>query len=279
MIRILVDSGSDYRSAAGSHDAFVPLTVSIGGRDYQDGVDLTGDRFYHLLTTEEEFPKTSQPSPEAFFKIFRTAKIQGNEMLCFSLSSALSGTYQSATIAKEMVDYDGIYIVDTCMASHLIGFLVDYARKAIEAGKEASQIAQECEELKCRIRVFAGLDTLEYLYKGGRISQTAYTLGSLAQIKPIIKVDEQGGITVPAKAMGMRKGMDLLSKRIQTQIPDPEFPLYVMFTNNRAVAETLAAKLRPLGYEIPDDHIIGVGAAIGAHVGPDACGVVYIEKK
>jgi fatty acid-binding protein DegV len=78
--------------------------------------------------------------------------------------------------------------------------------------------------------------------------------------------------------MGMRKGMDLLCKRVQAQIPDPEFPLYVMFTNNRAVAENLAAKLRPLGYEIPDSHIIGVGAAIGAHVGPDACGVVYIEK-
>ena len=90
---------------------------------------------------------------------------------------------------------------------------------------------------------------------------------------------EDGSIAIPAKAMGMRKGMDLLCKRLSSQLPSPDHPLYVMYTNNRSVAETLADKFRRLGYEIPDEHIIGVGAAIGSHIGPDACGMVYVEKE
>ena len=155
MIRILVDSGSDTRIQSGLCDDFVPLNVFIDGRDYRDGVDLTGDEFYHLLTTTPEFPKTSQPSPEAFFKVFRQIKMQGDEALCFCLSSALSGTYQSAVIAKEMLDYEGIHIIDTCLASHLIGILAEYARKCIERRMPAEQITEECEQLKSRIRVYA----------------------------------------------------------------------------------------------------------------------------
>lgn len=132
------------------------------------------------------------------------------------------------------------------------------------------------EALRSRIVLYACMDTLEYLYRGGRISQTIYTLGSLAQIKPIIRVDEKGGVAVPAKAMGMRKGMDILCKRLQTQAPDRDFPLYVMYTNNRRVAETLAERIRALGFAVPDQRIIAVGAAIGSHIGPDACGLVYI---
>ena len=276
MIRIMVDSGSDYRSAAGSNDYFMPLTVSIAGRDYQDGVDLTGDQFYHLLTTEEEFPKTSQPSPEAFFQIFREAKKQGDEVLCFSLSSALSGTYQSATIAKEMLDYDGIYIIDSCMASHLIGCLADYARKAIAEGKSAAQIAQECEQLKTRVRVFAGLDTLEYLYKGGRLSRAGAAVGQVAGIKPVVTFSPEGTVAIAGKAIGVPRAMQAILNKVKQADIDPDFPVYSLYTCGTSHTEKLEKSLQDLGITVADRR--QVGPTIGAHVGPNVYGVVYVVK-
>ena len=129
-----------------------------------------------------------------------------------------------------------------------------------------------------RCELYACIDTLEYLYRGGRISQTAYKLGTLANIKPIISVDKTGTVAVPAKTMGMRKGMERLCKRLDMCRPDLDFPLYVMYTNNRAVGEALAEKIRAMGFEVPDDRIIQVGAAIGAHIGPEACGLVYVGE-
>ena len=151
--------------------------------------------------------------------------------------------------------------------------LVQYAAKLRDEGKSATEILAALEDVRERIVLFACIDTLEYLYKGGRISHTVYKLGTLANIKPIITVEPKGSIGIPAKAMGMRKGMDILCKHLQN--PDPDFPVYAMFTNNRSVAETLAQKMGC----VTDDRIIQVGAAIGSHIGPDACGLVYVKAK
>jgi DegV family protein with EDD domain len=280
MVRIITDSAADFEPAELEklNITCIPLSVRFGDEEYQENINLSKARFYELLLFSSELPKTSQPSPQILLDHFEGAKEAGDEAVYITISSGISGTYQTACMTRDMSEYDGAYVLDSRNATGGQRQLVEYACKLRDQGCTAAEIVEQVGALRDRVVLYACIDTLEYLYKGGRISQTAYTLGSLAQIKPIIRVDEQGGIAVPSKAMGMRKGMDLLCKRVQAQIPDPEFPLYVMFTNNRATAETLAAKLRPLGYEIPDSHIIGVGAAIGAHVGPDACGVVYIEK-
>jgi DegV family protein with EDD domain len=280
MVRIITDSAADFEPAELEklNITCIPLSVRFGDEEYQENINLSKARFYELLLFSSELPKTSQASPQILLDHFESAKEAGDEAVYITISSGISGTYQTACMTRDMSEYDGAYVLDSRNATGGQRQLVEYACKLRDQGCTAAEIVEQVGALRDRVVLYACIDTLEYLYKGGRISQTAYTLGSLAQIKPIIRVDEQGGIAVPSKAMGMRKGMDLLCKRVQAQIPDPEFPLYVMFTNNRAVAENLAAKLRPLGYEIPDSHIIGVGAAIGAHVGPDACGVVYIEK-
>ena len=146
--------------------------------------------------------------------------------------------------------------------------------KAPQRGKNAAQIIEAVESLRDRIVLYACMDTLEYLYRGGRISHTAYTLGSLAQIKPIIKVQD-GRVEVPTKAMGMRKGMDFLCQRLDVYKPSAEFPFYVMYTDVRTNGERLAERL---GMDIPPERIINVGAAIGSHVGPNACGLVYVSE-
>jgi DegV family protein with EDD domain len=156
--------------------------------------------------------------------------------------------------------------------------ILEYAVRLRSEGKSAVEIIEAAEALRSRIVLFACIDTLEYLYKGGRISQAVYKLGTMANIKPIITVESDGSIGIPAKAMGMRKGMDHLCKQAQLHPADPGFPFYVMYTNNRTVAESLVSRLEAVGVTVPDDRIIQVGSAIGSHIGPDACGLVYVAQ-
>lgn len=281
MIRIITDSAADFEPEEMERMdvTCIPLTVTFGQDEYQENVNLSKSRFYDLLLNSGQSPKTAQPSPQILLELFEDAKKCGDDAIYITLSSGLSGTYQNALITKSLVDYEGCYVVDSLNATGGQRMIVEHAVKLRDGGKAAEEIVAEIGQMRERIVLYACIDTLEYLYRGGRISQTAYTLGSLAQIKPIIRVSEKGGIEVPAKAMGMRKGMDYLCKQLEQKRQDEAFPLYVMYTNNRSVAETLAEHVRALGYAVPDDRIIAVGAAIGAHIGPNACGLVYVEKK
>ena len=212
-------------------------------------------------------------------QLLKQAKQAGDEAVYITLSSALSGTYQSAVMTTEDMDCDGFYIVDSRNATGRQRLLVEYAVRLRDAGHSAAEIAQAVEALRENIVLYACIDTLEYLYRGGRISHTVYKIGSLAQVKPLIHVSPEGAIEVPAKAMGMRKGMDFLAKRLELRRPSPEHTLYVMYTADRSNGEVLAQKLEELGYSIPPERIINVGAAIGSHIGPNACGLVYVGEQ
>ena len=281
MIRIITDSAADFepRELEKLNITCIPLSVRFGDREYQENVDLSKGRFYELLLGSGEPSKTSQAAPQILLDLFEDAAAAGDDAIYFTLSSALSGTYQSAVMAKNLTDSPLCHVVDSLNATGGQRMILEYAAKLREEGKTATEIVAAAEALRSRITLFACIDTLEYLYKGGRISQTAYKLGTLANIKPIITVEPDGSIGIPAKAMGMRKGMDYLCKQAESRPADPDFPFYVMYTNNRSVAETLAAKLEAAGIAVPDDRIIQVGAAIGSHIGPDACGLVYVAAK
>ena len=194
------------------------------------------------------------------------------------MASALSGTYQTAAMAREDAEYDRVHVLDSRNATGGQRLLVEYALRLRDEGKGAQEIVEAVGALRDKIVLYACIDTLEYLYRGGRISQTVYKLGTMAQVKPIIRVSEEGTIEVPAKAMGMRKGMDMLCKRVEQQKPSAEHNFYVMYTADRKIGQTLADKLRAQGLQIPEEHIIQVGAGIGSHIGPNACGVVYVAE-
>ena len=280
MVRIITDSAADFepRELENLNITCIPLTVSFGSDDYQENVNLDKTRFYELLAASQEFPKTAQASPQILMDLFEAAEAAGDEAIYITLSSALSGTYQSAMAVRNMVDGESCYVFDGKNGTGGQRMVVERAVQLRDAGLSAKRIIAELESFRDKIVLFACINTLENLYKGGRISQTAYAIGSLAQIKPIIQVDVEGRVTVPAKAMGMRKGMDLLCKRLEAQPMDENHPLYVMYTNDRAVAEALAQRLAESGYPVPQERIIQVGAAIGTHIGPNACGLVYVEK-
>ena len=279
MVRIITDSAADLepREYEQLGITCIPLSVSFGDTEYQENVNLSKEQFYDLLASGET-PKTSQAAPQLLLDLFEDAKEAGEEAIYISISSGISGTYQTACATKQMTDYDGCFVVDSRNATGGQRLLVEYAAKLRDEGKTAPEIVTALEVVRERIVLYACIDTLEYLYKGGRISQTVYKLGSLAQVKPIIRISGEGAVEVPSKAIGMRKGMDMLSKRLEEQKPSEAFPLYVMYTPDRVNGDALAEKFREMGFDIPESRIIPVGAAIGSHIGPNGCGMVYVEE-
>lgn len=275
MIKILVDSSADCRLEDGVVDDIIPISVNIDGTEYKSGVNLTSDRFYELLQSSQEFPRTSQPSPQEFIELFEQVKESGDQLIYLCLSSCLSGTYQGALIAKEMVDCDNVYIVDTMGATHIISILAEYARKLINEGFAAGEIVDKCEALKSKIKVYAGVDTLEYLYKGGRLSRTTAAVGSVAGVKPIVTVSG-GRVESIGKCIGKIRAMNFIVDKVKSHKIDKNFPIYSLYTCGTENCEVLEEKLAENGFEI--NGRLQVGVTIGAHVGPGVYAVIFVEE-
>ena len=280
MVRIITDSAADFepQELQQLNITCIPLRIMMGDQEFEENVNLSKPQFFELLRQLDGAPKTSQASPQILMDLFHSAREAGDEAVYITLSSALSGTYQTAAMICEDVGGDNCYVVDSRNATGGQRLLVEYAVRLRDEGKSAREIIAGVEAIRDKVVLYACIDTLEYLYRGGRISQTVYKLGTMAQVKPIIRVSEEGKIEVPSKAMGMRKGVDFLAKRLEAQKPSTEHPVYVMFTPNPANAEMLLQKVRTMGYDVPDRCFISVGGAIGSHIGHNGCGIVYVAE-
>ena len=278
MIRIVVDSSSDYQidEIREKKLDLVPIAITIGEKQYVDGVDLERNRFYEILEETGEFPKTSQPSPQQFLDIFLDAKEKGDQVVCILLSSALSGTCQSALLAKDMAEYEEIYVVDSLTATCNIKVLADHALELAAAGHSAGQIAERIEALKSKVKVVAALNTLEYLSRGGRLSRTAAALGDMAGLKPLITVTEEGEVAVLGKALGKNKAISHILRHLDGVEIDSEFPVYSLYSYGTENCEKFEEKLA--GRNIRMTERLQIGATIGAHIGPEAFGIIFVEK-
>lgn len=279
MIRFLVDSSSDYTPAMlqGRSMEYVPLSVTIDGRTYKDGLDLTRDEFYRLLQQCRDFPKTALPSPADFADIFEDVKQTGDELVCVLLASGLSGTYQSAVTARAMVDYDKIYIIDSRSAAYGIQMLVEEGERLRQQGKTGAEIAAYLEKLKKRIRICAAPDTLEYLHKGGRLSSTGAALGTAVSLKPVITVTDEGRVSVLQKCLGHGRAINFICSFLEKHPADPAFPVYPIYTCGHQNADKLMDKLKEQGTALHSP--VQIGSTIGAHVGPEVYGLIYMERE
>lgn len=275
MIKIMVDSASDCRKEDNLFDLFVPLAINIDGKEYLDGVDIDSDTFYDLLLNAKNFPFTSQPATQTFVDIFEQIKANGDELIYFPISSNLSGTYQGAVLAKSMVEYDKIYIVDSLGATHMIGLLTQVANEMRANGSTAEEIVEKCENLKTKIKVFAGVDTLEYLRKGGRLSNASAIVGEIAKIKPIIEVLD-GKVEAIGKCIGKNRAMQFLLNKVSEYEIDESYPFYSLYTYGIENCEYMEAKLTEAGYKISERR--QVGSTIGTHVGPGVYAVLFVTK-
>ncbi len=276
MIRLLVDSASDISVQNLENIMVVPLSVNINNNVYLDGVELGHDEFYEMLTETNDFPKTSQPSPQAFVDEFEKVKEAGDELICILLSSGVSGTYQSACLAKSIVEYDKIHVVDSLTGAYGVKLLVLEAQRCIEKGMSALEIVEKLEDLRKRVQVILSVDTLEYLYKGGRLDKKSAVIGSIAKVKPVIEVTKEGKIGVLGKTIGMVKAMNKIVDVINDKQVDKNYPVYTIYTKGTKNVEKLESKINAAGVSIYER--IQLGPVVGTHLGPEAFGAIFITK-
>ena len=280
-VQIIVDSTADFsaKEIEKRQITCIPMTVTFGNEQYTDGVDLTKEEFFVKLVNEKEFPKTSQPSPAKFAECFEKAKENGDEVVAILVSSTLSGTVQSAMIAKNMTEYDDVHIVDSNTVTLGIRLLVDRAVRMRDQGKSAAEIVERLEELKGRVRIYAGLDTLEYLQKGGRISKTAASLGRLAGIKPIVTIDEEGKVAVCGKQRGNKNVFRQIIKFVEAEMPDENYSVYFLYSADKKNCISFIQTLQKNGLDFGKIKTREIGPTVGSHIGPGAFGIVYVANK
>lgn len=282
MLRIITDSAADFEpeELAALNIDCIPLDVSFGDRNYQENLSLSKPQFYRLLREEKDFPRTSHPGPYVYERRMREAKAAGDSALFITISSAISGTYQTAQVAlQESGTADCCAVVDAKTATGGQRMLVELAVRLRDEGKSLPEVVEAVEALRPRTRIFACMNTLEYLYRGGRIPKAAYALGTAANIKPMITVARDGSVQVIAKMLGLHRGMAYILKKFREDPPDMAYPIYFMYTGEPENGRKLMEYMNRSGENFVDNRVIPVGAAIGSHVGPGACGMVYIAKK
>lgn len=280
MIKIITDSTSDIdlKYAKELNIEVVPLKVIIDGKEYKDRIDLQPEEFYDLLVNSQTLPSTSQPSPQDFVDLYETAKNNNDSVIVITLSSVISGTYQSANLAKDLVDYDDIYVIDSLGTTQMQRLLVLKAVALRNEGMNAQDLYTFLEAYKHRIRLFAFVDTLEYLYKGGRLSRTAATAGTLLKFKPIIGFDK-GKLEVFAKARGTQKATAKIIDLIQQDGEmDLDEPICIGYTGSSDGLDKFENTLREILHFGETLHGI-VGPVIGTHAGPGARLIAYVKKQ
>ena len=279
-VRIVIDSTADVTDAVRSECTIVPLTLHFGETEYADGVTITHEEFYEMLAHSDVLPTTSQPTPAAFAEVYEAAVNAGQQVVVITVSSKLSGTYQSACIAA--MDYpDSVYVVDSQTAALGSGILAEMAVSLTRSGMNAADIARRLDEEKHNICLIAMVDTLEYLKRGGRISKTVAFAGELLSIKPIISI-QNGEIAILGKARGSKQGNSLLVKQIQAAGGvDFGKPLLLGYTGqNDTLLQKYINDSTPLweaGTDVLNTTV--VGSVIGAHAGPGAVAIAFFKKQ
>lgn len=277
-VRIIVDSSTDVSEEYREKIQFVPLTVRFGDKEYLDGVELSKHQFYEMLVESDALPTTSQATPAAFAEYLESVASAGDSAVVITLSSKLSGTYQSAVLAAE--DYPNIYVVDSQSVAIGTGVLAQYAVELAQQGMGAEKIAQVLTQQREKVCVVALLDTLEYLKKGGRISKTVAFAGGVLNIKPVVTVQD-GAVALIGKARGSRNGNNLLVEKIR-EAGGVDFgrPVLLGYTG---LSSTLLEKYVEDSKALWADHVDKLDgcllcSVIGTHVGPGAVAVAFFRK-
>ena len=278
-VRIIIDSTVDLTPEIKNQLLIVPLTVHFGETEYVDGVTITHKEFYEKLIESDVLPTTSQATPFDFGNVFEEVVEAGDTAVVITVSSKLSGTYQSACIAA--TDYPNkIFVVDSLSVAIGAGILAELALKMTKEGLDAPTIAQKLNQEKENICLIAMVDTLEYLCRGGRLSKTAALVGGMLSIKPVIALN-QGEIVVLGKARGSKQSNNLLIKEIQKAGGiDFDKPIMLGYTG---LSDHILLKYIDDSAFLWEDRTSALryapmGSVIGTHAGPGAIGAAFFKK-
>lgn len=277
-VKLIVDAGCDLNmEQAESLDVtLIPMTIRFGQDEFRSGFDITNEEFYQKLIQSKELPTTSQPTPYDFEGAYRKVKNAGDEAVVLCVSSGLSGTYQSATIARSGFE-DCIYVVDTLAVSVAQRILLDYAISLKKHGVRAQEIAEELELKKKDVCAYGAVETLEYLIKGGRLSKAAGAVGSVLGIRPVLYLCD-GGLAVAGKARGPKAAITMIHNLIAEVGVDYSMPAGIGYTGNdpKVIEPYLNAENSVWnGYDIP---VYNVGSTVGTHTGPGLFITAFFKK-
>lgn len=280
----VVDSGSDYElenALAMKHTVeVVPLNIHIGKDEYLDGVTITKDEFYEKMASSVELPKTSQPSPQQFYDAFKKYIEEGNRIICLSISSELSGTFQSATIAKDMLkdeEQKSVTLIDTTSVSAVVLLLLKKADELLNDGTSVEDVVSWIEDNKHKTKVYALLDTLENLKKGGRISAAQALIGGLLTIKPLVTI-ANGKVETLGKSRGRKRGLQQLSELFTNLELFETDLLFVVHSFNTVEEARLELK------HVIDESLFSnvyyykLGSTIGTYAAAQTIGIALKEK-
>ena len=276
-IKIITDSASDITDNSRDDLIVLPMTITFGDTEYKDGVNLTHREFFEKLVETDELPTISQISPYEFEEVYKQLS-DDEEAVVITMSSKLSGTYQSACIAAS--EYPNVHVVDSENVTVGEHALVEYALRLKDGESDVLQIVESLEKHKKDIRLVALVDTLEYLQKGGRISKVTALVGGLLSIKPVIAITD-GEVAILGKARGSKQGNNLLVQQInECGGIDFTMPYYLAYSGlDDALIKKYIEDSRGLwqdGVEKLDVSLIG--GTIGTHVGPGAIAVAFFAK-
>ena len=278
-VRIITDSACDIppEQAAALGVEILPITVSFGGEDYRDGVDLTSRQFFEKLVESDALPHTCQITPFQYGEAFRAVAEAGDEAVCLTLSGKLSGGWNSAVMAA--ADWPCVTVVDSLNVSIGQQILVMLAVRLRDEGRSAGEIAAALEAQKGRVRLLALLDTLEYLKKGGRISPAVAFAGGILSIKPVVAV-QNGEVALIGKARGSKNGNNLLMKFVeQCGGIDFSMPCALGYSgfDDTLLRKYMADSASLYARHAVDIPICCIGSTIGAYAGPGAIGAAFFS--
>jgi len=278
-MKIITDSASDItkKEAEKMEIDIIQLDIMFDDGPQAQYTDEDFISFYQRLQKCEHLPTTSRASIQDYAELYEDAENNGEEVLVLCLSSGLSGTIESARLAKEQVGYAPVYIVDTRQAILTQRLLVEHAVQLRSEGFSAEQIAAQIEQIRDDYVVCGVVDTLEYLKMGGRIPAGLAVLGNALNIKPVI-VLEDGVLKTIGKARGRKAGIMMLYKRLEKDGLDTQSPIYFGYTSNREIGESFMLEAMDR-YHLENVHLHPVGGIIGTHVGTDCIGIAYRKKK
>ena len=277
-VNIIVDSTADITEDVKERLTVVPLTLRFGDEEYIEGVTIQKKEFYQKLIESDVLPKTSQASPADFSDIFEKIAAAGESAVVITLSSKLSGTWQSAMIAAREYE-DSVYVVDSRNVAIGTAILAKLALRLVDEGMGAREIAERLEKEREKICLIAMLDTLEYLKKGGRISAAAAFAGGVLSIKPVVCIRD-GEIVILGKARGSKQGNNLLVSEIRkTGGIDFTKPILLGYTG---LDDTLLQKYIEDSKALWEEGISSlettmIGSVIGTHAGPGAVAVAFFS--
>jgi DegV family protein with EDD domain len=275
MIKIVTDSTA-YLSEATvrQHDLrIVPLCVHFGEEAFREGVELSHKDFYTRLKAAPVLPTTSQPSAGEFYEVFKELVDAGHEVVALTISSKLSGTWNSAMAAKEMLPGAAISVIDSLSTALGLQLMLAATVEAIHAGASRQQIVDQVEEIKAKIHVLFVVDTLEYLAKGGRIGNAKAFMGTLLKVKPIL-VLQDGAIEPLEQVRSKQKAQARMLELVDEYVGDKGVQAKVAICGALVPDEVSALSRELVGrLGCAQPLISEIGPVIGTHTGPGVIGV------